>query len=95
MTKQMLTELDPTLVSDASVCPNALGYSTVGEIFGFQTLCHRVREFKSDFKNPRPQVVWSVPEDSLAVSGGTALDQTQGRGTAHVGASACDTVITR
>lgn len=41
-TKQMLTELDPTPVSDASACPNALGSSTVGEIFGFQTLCHRV-----------------------------------------------------
>lgn len=35
MTKQMLTELDPTPVSDASACPNTLGSSTVGEIFGF------------------------------------------------------------
>lgn len=35
MTKQMLTELDPTPVSDALVCPNTLGSSTVGEIFGF------------------------------------------------------------
>lgn len=35
MTKQMLIELDPTPVSDASACPNTLGSSTVGEIFGF------------------------------------------------------------